>query len=71
MKINSNNVPWSILYKIAFLDRIEKNSKAPFPQNQLVSLRNRTGEEGRRQTLCDRRDNNFVWKNFPPSFTLL
>ena len=71
MKINSNNVPWSILYKIAFLDRIEKNSKAPFPQNQLVSLRNRTGEERRRQTLCDRRDNNFVWKNFPPSFTLL
>ena len=60
MKINSNNVPWSILYKTAFLDRIEKNSKAPFPQNQLVSLRNRTGEEGRRQTLCDRRDNNFV-----------
>ena len=45
MKINSNNVPWSILYKTAFLDRIEKNSKAPFPQNQLVSLRNRTGEE--------------------------
>ena len=71
MKINSNNVPWSILYKIALLDRIEKNSKAPFPQNQLVSLRNRTGEEGRRQTLCDRRDNNFVWKNFPPSFTLI
>ena len=71
MKINSNNVPWSILYKIAFLDRIEKNSKAPFPQNQLVSLRNRTGEERRRQTLCDKRDNNFVWKNFPPSFTLL
>ena len=71
MKINSNNVPWSILYKIAFLDRIEKNSKAPFPQNQLVSLRNRTGEERRRQTLCDKRDNNFVWNNFPPSFTLL
>ena len=71
MKINSNNVPWSILYKIAFLDRIEKNSKAPFPQNQLVSLRNRTGEERRRQTLCDRLDNNFVWKNFPPSFTLI
>ena len=60
MKINSNNVPWSILYKTAFLDRIEKNSKASFPQNQLVSLRNRTGEERRRQTLCDRLDNNFV-----------
>ena len=25
-----------------------------------VSLRNRTGEERRRQTLCDKRDNNFV-----------
>ena len=26
----------------------------------LVDLRNRTGEERRRQTLCDKRDNNFV-----------
>ena len=26
----------------------------------LVNLRNRTGEERRRQTLCDKRDNNFV-----------
>ena len=25
----------------------------------LVSLRNRTGEERRRKTLCDKRDNNF------------
>ena len=26
----------------------------------IVNLRNRTGEERRRQTLCDKRDNNFV-----------
>ena len=26
----------------------------------LVSLANRTGEESKRQTLCDKRDNNFV-----------
>ena len=35
------------------------------------NLRNRTGEERRRQTLCDKRDNNFVWNNFSPNFTLL
>ena len=32
---------------------------------------NRTGEETRRQTLCDKRDNNFVRKTFPSNFTLL
>ena len=26
----------------------------------VVNLRNRTGEERRRQTLCDKRDNNFA-----------
>ena len=26
----------------------------------LMNLRNRTGEERRRQTLCDKRDNNFA-----------
>ena len=26
----------------------------------VVNLRNRKGEERRRQTLCDKRDNNFV-----------
>ena len=36
-----------------------------------VSLRNRMGEERRRQTLCDKCDNNFVWKTFPPNFTFL
>ena len=28
--------------------------------NIIVNLRNRTGKERRRQTLCDKRDNNFV-----------
>ena len=27
---------------------------------RIVNLRNRTGEERRRQNLCDKRDNNFV-----------
>ena len=37
----------------------------------IVNLRNRTGEERGRQTLCDKRDNNFVSKNVPPNFTFL
>ena len=34
------------------------------PLTFLVSLRNGTGEKRTRQTLCDKRDNNFVWNNF-------
>ena len=37
----------------------------------LVNLRNRTGEEKRRQILCDKRDNNFVWNNFSSNFPFL
>ena len=37
----------------------------------LVNLLNRTGEERRRQTLCDKCDNNFVWNNFSPNFSFL
>ena len=37
----------------------------------LVNLRKRTGEERRRQTLCDNRDNKFVWNNFSPTITFL
>ena len=33
--------------------------------------RDMTGEERRRQTLCDKRDNNFVWNNFSPNFNFL
>ena len=29
------------------------------------------GEGRRRQTLCDKRDNNFVCNNFSPNFTFL
>ena len=29
----------------------------------------RKAEERRRQTFCDRRDNNYVQKIFPPNFT--
>ena len=39
----------------------------------LVNLRKGTAAPGgkRRQTLCDKRDNNSVWKQFPPNFTFL
>ena len=33
--------------------------------------RNSTGEERRRQALCDKRDINFVWNNFSPNFIFL
>ena len=36
-----------------------------------VNLRNRTGEGRRPQALCDKRENNFVWNKFSPSFTFL
>ena len=52
--------------------------KQPIPSSQAVkrlkswlSLRNRTGEERRRQTLCDKRYSNFVSNNFSPDFTFL
>ena len=39
------------------------------PSWQAVNLRCRTEEERRLQTLCNRRDNNLVCKNFLPNFT--
>ena len=33
-----------------------------------LSLNHRTGEGRRRQTLCDKRDNKFVWKKFASNF---
>ena len=39
------------------------------PWVKLVNLRNRTGEERRRPTLCDKRDDNFFLNNFSPNFT--
>ena len=37
----------------------------------LVNLCNRMGKERRRQTLCDKRDSNFVWNTFRPNSTFL
>ena len=37
----------------------------------LVNLRNRAKEERRRQTMCDKRDNNFAFALLPPNFTFL
>ena len=44
-------------------------SRCRLRRHYWVNLRNRTGEERRRQTLCDKRNNNFAWKNFSPNFT--
>ena len=38
---------------------------------RIVNLRNRTGEERRRQTLGDKRHCNFVSNDFTPNFTFL
>ena len=37
----------------------------------IMNLRNRTGEERKQPTLCDRRDNIFVQKTFLPNFVFL
>ena len=39
------------------------------PSLMVVNSRNKTEEKGRRQTLCDNRDNNFVWKIISPNYT--
>ena len=36
-----------------------------------LTRRGETAEERGRQTLCDKRDNNFDWKNIPPDLTVL
>ena len=38
-------------------------------QAHVASVDSRTGKWKRRQTLCDKRDNNFVWNNISPNFT--
>ena len=59
---------------IQFADKFVKDL-LPWPptvlKHSLVNLRNNTREEGRRQTLCDKRDNNLFEKSFSqtsPSF---
>ena len=41
------------------------------PSWQTVNLSNRTGEDRRWQTLCRKRGNNLVWKEFLSTFTFL
>ena len=52
--------------QISVLIELRKKKKQ-LPSN----LRNRTGEGRKPQTLCDKRDNNFAWKNIPPNFSFL
>ena len=54
-----------------FIELHKKKKNSSLPGELLVNLRNRTGEGGKRQTLCDKRDNNFAWKNIPPNFSFL
>ena len=51
----------------------EKNTRVPMcisfsSLRAVVNLHKRTAEERRRQTLCDKRNNNYVRKIFPPNF---
>ena len=50
---------------------LHKKKNSSLPGELLVNLRNRTGEGGKRKTLCDKRDHNFAWKNIPPNFSFL
>ena len=52
--------------QISVLIELRKKKKQ-LPSN----LRNRTGEGRKPQILCDKRDNNFAWKNIPPKLQLL
>ena len=52
--------------QISVLIELRKKKKQ-LPSN----LRNRTGEGRKPQILCDKRDNNFAWKNIPPNFSFL
>ena len=69
-----------IIYYWVYYKKNEKKGSFKPKENCILTLpkayaewtdvRNRTEEGGRRQTLmCDKRDNNFVWKNLPPNFT--
>ena len=50
--------------------RVNMSISFPYPR-AVVNLYDWTAEERRRQTLCDKRDNNYVWKLFPLNFTVL
>ena len=60
-----------IIHYINDFDIYSRIIRSWFHCNSLVNLCNRTGEEGRWQTLYDKRENNFVSKNLLPNFTFL
>ena len=49
----------------------ERNSRSLNDRSERGDEKDRASLVNRRQTLCDKRENNFVWKNFPPNFTPL
>ena len=60
-----------IIHHIKDFDIYSRFVTSWFHCNSLVNLCNRTGEERRRQTLYDKRENNFVSKNLLPNFAFL
>ena len=60
-----------IIHYIKDFDIYSRFVRSWFHCNSLVNLCNRTGEERRRQTLYDKRENNFVSKNLLPNFKFL
>ena len=54
-----------------WIGRGERNSRSLNDRNARSNGKDRASLVNRRQTLCDKRENNFVWKNFPPNFTPL
>ena len=60
-----------IIHYIKDFDIYSRIIRSWFHCNSLVNLCNRTGEERRRQTLYDKRENNFVSKNLLPNFKFL
>ena len=54
-----------------WIGRRERNSRSSNDRSERGDEKDRASLVNRRQTLCDKRENNFVWKNFPPNFTPL
>ena len=53
--------------KAIFQGRFHGRPRCRIVRSLLVNLRNRTGEERRQQTLCDKRDKKFVGNNSSPT----
>ena len=54
-----------------WIGRRERNSRSSNDRSERGDEKDRASLVNRRQTLCDKRENNFVWKKFPPNFTPL